>query len=272
MEREFSVQRTRQRCLLRLTGVRAGFLALLHAVGEIVRDQVFTQYRVCRDGLHDGMPDLCRQLSLVVARRAGMLAIEEPVRDYAAEERRDARQKAAEDEVAKLTLTRRKGLRKAGQLPKKDDRPIYRTIERPLGQLAGGLLFSGTLSPLSPVVECHDRLKVIFREITEMRSDDITTRQLQALFRDLGEILDKIHLQLAALDAVPQFFYPNNLATVAAWASHTNACNGDYQARSNAVAWYPADRVSVEVQVAAPTGYVVPRPGALSVFRLAFSG
>jgi len=272
VENRFDEQRTRKGYLRRLGNVRVAFPELLRAVGDILHDHpVFTQYQACRRELHDNLPNLCRQLSLVASRRQGMLAVEERVRDYAAEQRRDEHQKEEQEEVAKLTLTQRKKLRKKGLLPKKDERPIYRTIERHVGRLAGDSLFVSGISPRQAVLECHDRLKAIFREITNRGSENITTTQLRTLVRELGDILDRIDGQLDFLNAVPSFFNPENLLTVAAWASRIPACKGRYHAQGGILLRLPVDDGDSGIRITAPAGYTVPRPDALSVFRLALT-
>lgn len=272
VERDFAAQRTRQNYLRRLANVKAAFPAMLSALEAIIKHQVFAQFNRCREDLRSCMPQLAQQLDLLVSRRTNALAIEERVRDHAAEQRRDAKHNDEQDEVAKLTMTKRKALRKAHLMPKKDERPIYQIIERPLGQLAGGALFGGMDSTQHQMVACQTRLKEIFRHVAEKPSDDIPTRQLNSMFRELGELLDGVDRQLAVLDAPLEFFRPSHLAIIAQWASLTGACKGAYQARGGTLVWHPADNTGGGTQIAAPTGYVVPRPDELSVFRLAMRG
>lgn len=270
VERDFRVQRTRQAYLRRLDRVRAAFPAALCGVVEIARSKALGQYEAVNRDLRNGMSDLFRQLSQVVKFREGVLYVEERVRDYAAEERRAERQKDAADEIDKLTVTRRKALRKAGLLPKNDDRPIYRTVEKPAGRLAGdGFFNAGGAFPARDLTKCHNRLKTVFHELHGLPSESFTTRRLQQVFHTLRESMAEIEGILAALEAVNRFFYPGNLKTVAAWASRTAECGGDYQASGNAIIRCRSVAIGGDLMIAAPAGYRVPKMQALAPFRLA---
>jgi len=270
VERRFGAQRTRQAYLRRLDRVQAAFPAALRRVGEIARSEVIGQYEAVHRDLKDGMPDLFRQLLQAVSFRAGVLYVEERVRDFAAEERRAERKKDAADEIAKLTVTRRKALRKAGKLPKSDDRPIYRAVEKAAGRLAGaGFFKAGSTSPSRDLAECHNRLKAVFHELNDVPSEHFKTRRLKQLFQTLRESIAGIEDVFAELDTVNRFFDPDNLKTVAAWATRTPECGGDYQASGNAIVHCRTVAIGGDLMIAAPAGYRVPKMQALVPFRLA---
>jgi len=269
IERTFSFERSRQQHLRRLTGARRAFPDCLKAVASIKGHPALRGYQRCRSEMQASMRPLWSQLVAVATRGSGALTVVEKVRDYAAELRRAERQKSRNTELERLTQSARKALRKEGRLPKDEDKPIYTTVEQPFGQLAGRAFFQVDQSPADVIARSHARLQRVFKEIEETKTDDIPTKRLAFLVRELGEAVADIDRELDRLEALPAFFGRQNLDVVCAWASQREECDGTYKVAGNGIEW--EIRYGDVARLDPPPGFAVPRPDGLEVFKLALT-
>ncbi len=269
IERSFSIERSRQQHLRRLAGAHRVFPHCLKAVASIKDHQALRGYQHCWSEMQASMRPLWSQLVAVATRGSGVLTIAEKVRDYAAELRRAERQKSRNSELEKLTQSARKALRKEGRLAKDDDRPIYMTVDQPIGQLAGRAFFQVGQNPAAAIARSHARLQHVFKELEETKTDDIPTKRLALLVRELSEAVADIDRELERLETLPAFFARQNLDVVCAWASQREECDGTYKVVGDGIEW--ENRYGDVARLDPPSGFAVPRPAGLEVFKLALT-
>lgn len=271
IEQDFSTQRRRQAYLQRLENIRFAFPSMLQALKELPRDPVFDQYESCRQDLRVRMPQLWRKLSQLVARNEAALIIKERVRDYAAEERRaDRNEEEPEEDIQNMTVTRRKALRKAGKLRKpnaKEVDPIYTYVDRTIGALSGGPLFDDKAAPRRTLVVCYDHLETLYHRLSRQPSDHFSTIELKQLLETLRTHFKDIDEQMLALDDVRKFFDPDNLKSVANWASNARGCDGRYESLGTTLMWHQEESADKKVLLSLPVGYRLPHPEAITKFK-----
>jgi hypothetical protein len=228
----------------------AAFPHLLRSVAEIAAAPSTASFDEAQSMMRKKLPELWVQL-INLAERSDDLIINEQVRDYDAERRRDER--------------RGHNLLAADDNREKDD-PIFTSVSKVIGRL-NGAAFCRSHLPLAAdtFAKAHDHLKEEFRRLRSLTTDSMTARQLSMTANDLMADVERLLAFEQPMNAVMSFFGPANLAQIAEWANVSLAKSGKYQARGTVLSFAVRSRAEA-AHVRCPSGYVLPDFAGLHAF------
>jgi len=251
-EKEFDAQRRRQFQLRRIRALSQAFPHMLRSLAEFTALPSVLQFDEVRHAMKSRMGELTAAL-WAVARSGGEMAVEELVRDHVAEAARD--KNLGDVAVA------------SGQQPDDND-PIYLSVKRVIGQLDGRELLSVT-EPIHPFLLLeHERLKLSWQYIQKLDTDRMITLKLGKLVDDVLESVDKIDRLQAPIAAVPRFFGPRNLASIAAWANQVRGIRGKAESTAGTLLFTPLGK-NVPSRVSMPTNFQTPNFNGFETFKKA---
>lgn len=251
-EKEFDAQRKRQFQLRRIRALSQAFPHMLRSLAEFTALPSVLQFDEVRHAMKSRMGEITAAL-WAVARSGGEMAVEELVRDHAAEAARDKNL----GDVAVAT----------GQQPDDDD-PIYLAVKRGIGQLDGREILSVT-GPIHPflLVE-HERLKASWQYIQKLGTDRMTTMKLRKLVDDVLESVDKIDRLQGPIAALSRFFGPRNLASIATWANQVRGIQGKVESKGGTLLFTPRGK-DVPSKISMPNNFLAPNFSGFETFKKA---
>lgn len=153
------------------------------------------------------MPALTPTLA-ALALAGGRLAVEEQIRNHAAEERRESR-------MGPMTKTERKRFKREGKLD-----AIYDNVERELGTLAGIPFFLLDEPPSKGLEEAQARIAAAFQDLEQ---SEASTAKLRNAFRAIQEGIDCVQVEVGKLASAIDAFEAVNLRAIAEWANARKA-------------------------------------------------
>jgi hypothetical protein len=165
------------------------------------------------------MSSVARELAQAVQHGDGALYVDDFVRDFEAEARREEQQEILAQQIATMTKTAISKARKDGRLPRKDERlkPIFKRVPKYVGSIRGKAFFRTDQEPPRERIE---QLSVrVLHSLDALPASTLTTSQLRVVFRDLGQIVDALVGEIDRLADLLDAFEAGNLARIARWAT-----------------------------------------------------
>ena len=227
------------------------------------------------------LPSLMEQLQKIVRKNDGRLFIEEKVRDYDAEARRQDRE--GEKKSSKTDITRKQiaveveKLRRLGifqsKKPEQDERSksqlksqehIYKYLPKEIGTLAGQEFFHVDRSPYLVIKELEEQAR---KAIENLQRGGLQNRELKKTFDNLQKIIDMLMLEVVRLASPIEVFEFRNLQNIAQWATYWAKGKETYSASIGAITFHPynADHFAIKC----PAEYAKPSTAPFENFRAA---
>lgn len=236
IERSFGEERRRQLLLNWLDSGVAAFPHLLRVLSEISIAHETALFDQARTMMRTKVPELWHRLGSI-SEGSGQLAIDEEIRDYEAERRRDEKRPPVDD-------------------AEEEDDPIFTYVTKVIGPLQGGAFCRPGLPDAADTFRStHLRLKEEWRRLQRLDTDTLTTRQLSLTVNNLAADVEKLLALEAPMLALMSFFGAGNLARITEWANQMRGLGGKYEARAQRLL-FTSTRHGETVDVRGPASFV----------------
>ena len=269
IEKDFDTARDRADLLHQRRAALDAAPAFLAALEALRSHPAVSEFSELRRSFIKSMTGLSNLLANAIARGGGALFIEERVRDFEAEGRREEEQERKQATLATMTKTQAKKLRRDGDMPGsvRKQKPIYKLIPRQIGTISGQPFFR-LLEPPATVLEALD--KRARSALVTLQSQAMTTAQLRSFFRALNEVIDSLLAAIDRLASPRDAFEAGNLKVIAQWASSSFKNGERFEAGIGMMSRYDRD-MHLLATCRCPPRFTVPSRSHIEAFRSALN-
>jgi hypothetical protein len=272
--RDFDAAKDLAHYLKRRNEMRAVAPDFLAALALLRKDASLGQYQNLKIEFRKRLANLAPILDDIIDRQQGTLYVDDRVRDFAAEARRVVKD---DEEAAPITLARR-ALQDMGiradeatndeNKKKKQLDPIYTTIRRSLGVIAGQEFFRGGEDPVGLRLLHFEQRATATIGLLQGEHDRSVT--LQQRLKSLTEIVDDIIGEIDRLEGLVAVFEAGNLSCLVEWANNTSKDGTTYRQTTTGIVIEPdrADPIVVDF----PSDYHVPSREPFKRFKAIIKG
>lgn len=260
-ENKFDTLRSRQNYLFRWNATIEALPNAVDGLSEFLKNPILRQFEEARSGFEREMNDLYVQLNKAISRNDGRLLIDERVRDFEAEQRRndtyDQEDQAFEASRQSMTLTAFKEQRKEFKKQKntRNRGEIYKTVQRETGRIAGDDFLKSRATPIQIISGCIADLRNLHGEMKGQATEQFSNQKMSTTLTKVKNYIANVETELKRLRAASGFFQLNNLTTIATWTSKVPEIRGQYKVRARTLIKEDANR---DVQISLPSDYKVP--------------
>jgi hypothetical protein len=270
IEKDFDAAKDRAYYLRCKRSTLAAAPAFRAALESLRSDPALTKFQEVKRRFNTAMSSLARELAKAVQHSDGALYVDDLVRDFEAEARREEQQEILVQQLATMTKTAVRKAREDGRLPRKGAglKFIFKRVPKHVGSIRGQTFFRTDQEPPRERIE---QLSVrVLHSLDALPSSTLTTSQLRVVFRDLSQIVDALVGEIDRLADVLDAFDAGNLARIARWATTRSEDQTVYTATVGQLALDGPSHEQPRV-VRVPADYRPPSREPFMAFRAALS-
>ncbi len=265
IEKDFNAARDRADFLKMRLALIAHSSTLKTALANLASHPSIAMFAEARRDFNRAMAGVAASLASAAMTQSGALFVEDRVRDFEAEVKREEKQELLQAQIDKFSKTEIKKLRSTGALPSgaRKLRPIYKQVSRQIGTLAGLRFFELREMP-APTIESLN--KRVWSSLSALETQRMSNVQLGRFFREFHGMIDDILAVIDRLAAPLDAFEQRNLDLIAQWASSTSGTGEKFIAGKGVLARYDHD-VHLLGNCRCPQGYERPAAKIVEAIR-----
>jgi hypothetical protein len=217
IENEFRALQQRAQWLKRRNKLIDQEQQFLSEMDNLLKHPAIPMFEDLRREFNRVFSGLTRKLQESAIRQNGQLSIEEKVRDFDAEIRREEKIDLQKERAAKLSKSQRKQLVYQGQNQSSKERlrPIFKNILKPIGRVSGLDIILPKDQPSSILETLNNRTRIFYTQLKE----ETQTSKLGLLIRAFEKIVEDVSTEVFRLQTPTQFFEKRNLELLVTWAN-----------------------------------------------------